>query len=392
MFQQITYRCEFFKKLERDGKAIKIKFEKPIYVGVPNIGDRATFHQHVDEIFDRRWLTNRGQCVQEFEARLCEHLGVKHCITMCNATIALEIAAKALDLKGEVIIPSMTFIATAHALQMQGIKPVFADIDRDTYNLDPAAVERMITPETTGIVGVHIYSRPCDIEGLQAVADKHGVKLMFDAAHAFGCSHKGKMIGNFGECEVFSFHATKFFNTFEGGAIATNNDELAEKTRLMQNFGFKGFDNVIYIGTNGKMNEVCAAMGLVNLDSLDDFLVVYKRNYEAYKRGLAGINGLKLIEFDAAGESSPRYIVVEVGDDYPLSRDELVEKLHVANVIARKYFWPGCHQMEPYKTLQPEAGLLLPVTEEVAARIVVLPTGTAVDEKTIHKICALCAE
>jgi dTDP-4-amino-4,6-dideoxygalactose transaminase len=368
-----------------------MKFEKPLYVGAPNIGDREKFHRYVDEIFDRRWLTNRGQCVQEFEARLCEYLGVKHCITMCNATVALEIAAKALDLKGEVIIPSLTFIATAHALQIQGIKPVFADIDRDTYTLDPAAVERMITPATTGIVGVHVYSRSCDIDGLQAVADRHGLKLMFDAAHAFGCSYKGRMIGNFGECEVFSFHGTKFFNTFEGGAIATNNDELAEKIRLMQNFGFKGFDNVIYIGTNGKMNEVCAAMGLVNLDSLNEFLAVYKQNYEAYKAGLAGIRGLKLIEFSANDESNRQYIVVEVGDDYPLSRDELVEKLQAANVIARKYFWPGCHKMEPYKTLQPDMGLLLPITEEVAARIVVLPTGTAVNEEYIQAICRLLA-
>jgi len=366
-----------------------MKFEKPLYVGAPNIGDRQKFHQYVDEIFDRRWLTNRGQCVREFEARLCEYLGVKHCITMCNATVALEIAAKALDLKGEVIIPSMTFIATAHALQIQGVKPVFADIDRNTYNLDPAAVERMITPETTGIVGVHVYSRPCDIDGLQAVADKHGIKLMFDAAHAFGCSYKGQMIGNFGECEVFSFHGTKFFNTFEGGAIATNDDKLAEKIRLMQNFGFKGFDNVIYIGTNGKMNEACAAMGLVNLDSLDDFLAVYKRNYEAYKKGLAGIRGLKLIEFNADDESNRQYIVVEVGDDYPLSRDELIEKLQAANVIARKYFWPGCHRMEPYKTLQPDAGNMISVTEEVVAKIVVLPTGTAVSEEAVSIICAL---
>jgi dTDP-4-amino-4,6-dideoxygalactose transaminase len=217
---------------------------------------------------------------------------------MCNATIALEIAAKALDLKGEVIIPSLTFIATAHALQMQGVKPVFADIDRTSYNLDPAAVERMITPATTGIIGVHVYSRPCDIDGLQAVADRHGLKLMFDAAHAFGCSHKGKMIGQFGECEVFSFHATKFFNTFEGGAIATNNDELAAKIRLIQNFGFAGMDKVIYIGTNGKMSEISAAMGLVNLDSLDEFLDANHRNYKAYRSGLEEIEGLTLIEFD----------------------------------------------------------------------------------------------
>jgi dTDP-4-amino-4,6-dideoxygalactose transaminase len=366
-----------------------MKFEKPLYVGAPNIGDRKKFHQYVDEIFDRRWLTNRGQCVREFEARLCETLGVKHCITMCNATIALEIAAKALDLTGEVIVPSMTFVATAHALQWQGIKPVFADIDRNSYNLDPAAVERAITPRTTGILATHVYSRPCDIDGLQAVADRHGLKLMFDAAHAFGCSYKGQMIGNFGECEVFSFHGTKFFNTFEGGAIATNNDELAKKISLMQNFGFAGADNVIYIGTNGKMSEVSAAMGLVNMDSMDEFLAVNKRNYENYRVAIEKIDGLSLIEFDENEKCNRQYMVVEVGDDYSLSRDELIDKLHAENVIARRYFWPGCHNMEPYKTLQPDASAQLPMTEEVAARLVVLPTGTAVDEAVIQQICAL---
>lgn len=369
-----------------------MKFEKPLHVGAPNIGDQEKFHQYVDEIFDRRWLTNRGEVVQEFEARLCDYLGVKHCITMCNATIALEIAAKALDLKGEVIIPSMTFIATAHALQMQGITPVFADVDPHTYNLDPAAVERAITPNTTGIIGVHVYSRPCDIEGLQAVADRHGLKLMFDAAHAFGCSYKGEMIGSFGECEVFSFHATKFFNTFEGGAVATNDDGLAEKIRLMQNFGFAGADNVVYIGTNGKMSEVSAAMGLVNLDSVDEFLAVNKKNYEAYKLGLSGIKGLKLIEFDESEKCNRQYVVVEVGDDYPLSRDELIEKLHAENILARKYFWPGCHRMEPYKTLQPDAGNTIPITEDIASRIIVLPTGTAVDEESIQLICGCYSE
>ena len=366
-----------------------MKSNNPLYVGTPNIGDRAKFHQYVDEIFDRKWLTNCGQCVQELEARLSEYLGVRHCIVMCNGTVALELAAQALELKGEVIIPSLTFVATAHALQRQGIKPVFADIDRHSYGLDPTAVERMISPETTGIVGVHVFSRPCDIDGLQAVADRHHLKLMFDAAHAFGCSYRGQMIGRFGECEVLSFHATKFFNTFEGGAITTNNDALADKIRLMQNFGFKGFDNVIYIGTNGKMNEISAAMGLVNLESLDSFMAINEKNYQVYKTGLAGIRGLTLIGFDEAELCNRQYVVVEVGDEYPLRRDELVEKLHAQRVIARKYFWPGCHKMEPYKTLQPDAGRMLPVTKEVAARLIVLPTGTAMTPNTIKEICGM---
>lgn len=366
-----------------------MKFDKPLHVGAPNIGNREKFHRYVDEIFDRRWLTNHGVLVQELERRLAEYLGVKHCICMCNGTVALEIAIRALELSGEVILPSLTFIATAHALQWQEIKPIFCDIDRASYNLNPQEIERHVTPITTAIMGVHTYGRPCDIDALQSVADRHGLKLLFDAAHAFGCSYHGQMIGNFGDCEVFSFHATKIFNTFEGGAVATNSDELAKRIRLMQNFGFAGTDNVIYIGTNGKMTEICAAMGLLNLDSVDDFLAVNKRNYEAYKSGLADIKGLKLIDYDEREKCNWQYIVVEVGDEYSLKRDALIEKLQSKNVLARKYFWPGCHRMQPYRSLQPNAGLMLSVTESVADQMVVLPTGTTVDAGMIENVLGL---
>ena len=181
---------------------------------------------------------------------------------MCNATVALEIAIRAMGMSGEVIVPSFTFVATAHALQWQEITPVFCDIDPRTHNLDPNRIEEMITPRTTGIIGVHVWGRPCAVDALAEIAQRRHLKLLFDAAHAFGCSYQGQMIGNFGDAEVFSFHATKFFNTFEGGAVVTNDDELAAKMRLMKNFGFHGYDNVIYVGTNGKMSEVSAAMGL----------------------------------------------------------------------------------------------------------------------------------
>ncbi len=363
-----------------------MKFDKILHVGAPNIGNREQFDKYVDGIFERRWLTNRGKLVCDFEKELEDYLGVKHCITMCNGTVALEIAIRALGLTGEVIVPSLTFIATAHALQWQQITPVFCDIDRNSYNIDPKEVERHITPETSAIMGVHTYSRPCDIDALQKITDKHGIKLLFDAAHAFGCSYKGQMIGNFGECEVFSFHATKFFNSFEGGAIATNDDVLAEKIRLMQNFGFEGMDNVTYIGTNGKMTEICAAMGLTNLSQIDEFLEINRRNYEAYNNAINNIKGLSLIEFDKEEKCNRQYIVVEVVDDYPLSRDELMTKLHKSNVRARRYFWPGCHRMEPYRSLQPNSGMMLSVTEEVAERLLVLPTGTCVDESKIKQI------
>ena len=234
----------------------------PLHVGRPNIGDRVDFLHRLEGILDRQWLTNNGPLVQELEARIAAHLGVRHCIAMCNGTIALEIAIRALGLTGEVIVPSWTFIATAHALHWQEITPVFADIDPTTHNLDPAAVRRMITPRTSGIIGVHLWGRPAPIRELQAIADERGLKLLFDAAHAFGCSYEGQMIGRFGTCEVLSFHATKCFNCFEGGAIVTNDDALMEKVRLMRNFGFAGYDNVIHPGTNGKLTEVCAAMGL----------------------------------------------------------------------------------------------------------------------------------
>src|SRR6185369_3387994 len=205
------------------------------------------------------------------EQRVAKMLGVRHCIAMCNATVALEITIRALGLTGEVLVPSFTFIATAHALQWQQIIPVFCDVDPETHCLNPRSVEKMITPRTTGIIGVHLWGRGCDIGSLSEIARSNGLKLLFDAAHAFGCSYEGRMIGGFGDAEVFSFHATKFFNTFEGGAVTTNDDDLAEKIRLMKNFGFAGYDQVIYLGTNGKMSEVSAAMGLTSLESLDDF-------------------------------------------------------------------------------------------------------------------------
>lgn len=361
-------------------------FEQPLHVGRPNIGNREVFLKYAEEIFDRRWLTNDGPVVQEFEQRIAEHHNVKHCIAMCNGTVALEIAIRALGLEGEVIIPSYTFVATAHALHWQAIKPVFADIDPVTHTLDPEAVRSMITPRTTGIIGVHLWGRPASVDALQSVADEHDLKLMFDAAHAFGCSHKGTMIGNFGACEVLSFHATKIFNTFEGGAVLTNNDELAETMRLMRNFGFSGMDNVIHPGTNGKMIEVAAAMGLVNLDSIDNVVEVNHINYQAYYDGLSSLPGISLLSFDETERNNYQYVVMEVSEECPVDRDQIIQVLHAENILARKYFWPGCHNMKPYSELYPHAGLLLPNTQQVSERVIVLPTGTTMDHNMIRTV------
>ena len=364
-------------------------FVEPLHVGRPNIGDRETFMQLAGEMFDRRWLSNNGPLVQRFEQRVADYLGVKHCVAMCNGTVALEIAIRASGLTGEVIVPSYTFVATAHALHWQGITPVFADIDPNTHNLDPDAVRRMITPRTTGIIGVHLWGRAAPVAQLQAIADEHGLQLLFDAAHAFGSSHQGQMIGNFGRAEVLSFHATKFFNTFEGGAVVTNEDELAETMRLMRNFGFAGFDNVIHPGTNGKMIEVCAAMGLTNLDYMDTVIAANRHNYAAYQEGIADIAGLSLLPFSESEHNNYQYVVLEVADSFPVSRDELLAALQAENILARKYFWPGCHRMQPYRDLFPHAGLVLPKTEQVGERVIVLPTGTALDAGHIRLITDL---
>lgn len=361
-------------------------FDDALHVGRPNMGDRDAFMRHVEDIFERRWLSNDGPLVQEFEQKVAAHIGVKHCVAMCNGTIALEIAIRALGLEGEVIVPAYTFVATAHALQWQGITPVFADIDPATHTLDPDAVRRMITPRTSGIIGVHLWGRACAVDALQALADERGLKLMFDAAHAFSNTHAGRKIGNFGACEVLSFHATKFFNSFEGGAVVTNDDELARTMRLMRNFGFSGLDQVSYPGTNGKMIEIAAAMGLVNLDAIDDVVDANRANYHAYREVLAGIPGVRLVEYDERERNNFQYVIVEVGPESPASRDFLVDALRAENILARRYFWPGCHKMEPYRSLFPHAGLLLPHTEAVADSVIVLPTGQTMDALKIDVV------
>lgn len=362
------------------------------YVGRPNIGNHQKILERVSDLLDRRWLTNNGPYVQEFERKIADYIGVKHCIAMCNATVALEIAIRALNLTGEVIVPSFTFIATAHALQWQEITPVFCDIDPETHNLDPRRVEEMITPRTTGIIGVHLWGRGCDVDALSEIARRHRLRLLFDAAHAFACSYKGRMIGGFGDAEVFSFHATKFFNTFEGGAVVTNDDDLAARIRLMKNFGFAGYDNVVYIGTNGKMSEVSAAMGLTSLESLDEFIAVNRRNYELYRERLSGVPGISLISYDDSEKCNYQYVVLEVNESIAgISRDELVEILWAENIIARRYFYPGCHRMEPYRSYFPHSGMTLPVTERLCQRVLSLPTGTSVSEDDIRKICQLLA-
>lgn len=366
------------------------EFTKPLHVGAPNIGNKAAFLERVSDILDRRWLSNGGPFEKEFEKRVAEIAGTKHAIATCNGTLALEIAIRGLGLTGEVIVPAFTFVATAHALQWQEITPVFCDIDPVTCNIDPERIEAMITPKTTGIIGVHLWGRPCDTTKLAEIAQRRNLKLLYDASHAFGCTHLGQPIGSFGDAEVFSFHATKFLNTLEGGAVVTNNDELAAKLRLMKNFGFVQYDKVTHVGTNAKMNEVSAAMGITSLESMDEFIKTNYRNYKLYEHHLRGIAGVRIMSFDESERCNYQYVVLEIDDLTTwITRDQIFHALHAEGVLARRYFYPGCHRMEPYKSYFPHAGLLLPETERMSGLVLSLPTGTAVGPDEIERVCHL---
>ena len=366
-------------------------FGQTLHVGRPNIGNKARLLERMSDMVDRGRLTNDGPYVQELEKKVQQLLSVSHCQTMCNATMGLQLAMRALEMSGEIIVPAFTFIATAHAVQWLGFTPVFCDVDPRTHTIDPIRVEELITPKTTGIIGVHLWGQPCNISALQLVAQRHGLKLLFDSAHAFNCSWQGHMIGNFGDAEVFSFHATKFFNTFEGGALVTNNAELSRRVRGMRNFGFAGImDRTDALGTNGKMSEASAAMGLTNLESLPQFVEANYLNYRAYKEGLDGIRGIRMLAYDADEKRNYQYVVLEVDESQTvLTRDELRNILCAENVLARRYFYPGCHRMQPYVSTMPNIGRRLPVTDRLARQVLVLPTGTAVSGEQVALICGM---
>jgi dTDP-4-amino-4,6-dideoxygalactose transaminase len=364
-------------------------FADPIHVGRPNLGDRRALLRRIEDILDRGWLTNDGDYVRAFEQRLLEFLGVDHCVAFASGTQALETLVRAASLEGEVIVPSFTFVATAHALRWQGLEPVFCDVDLATHNLDPLRVEDLITPRTSAILGVHLWGRPCDVDALASIARRRGLRLFFDAAHAFGCSYQGRMVGGLADAEVFSFHATKVLNTFEGGAVATRDPLLAKRLRLMRNFGFAGYDSVVALGTNGKMTEIAAAMGLTGLEGFDEFVTANRRHHRHYEDALRETPGLTLATYDASQQANYQYVVVELDESVVgLGRDEVVQALHAENVLARRYFHPGCHRMEPYLSEGARRGPLAN-TERLCERTIALPTGAAVGADEVDTICGL---
>lgn len=363
-------------------------FHEPLCVGKPNLGSRHDLKKRIDEILDRRWFTNDGACVQEFEYKLATFLGVRHCVATCNGTQALTLTIRAAELEGEIIVPSFTFVATAHAIQWSSLNPVFCDISRSNFCIDPIRIRECITPATSAIVGVHLWGRPCDADAIIDIGRQHALTVLFDAAQSFGCRYRGKRLGGFGDAEIFSFHATKVLNTFEGGAVATDRDDLAHRLRLMRNLGFDGYDSVVSPGTNAKMPEVCAAMGLTSLDGFERFVEVNRSHFELYCKELSDVPGILIPRYDP--RDSPHYHNVVLMIDPAvagLTRDHLMEILHAEGVLARRYFFPGCHRMEPYRSSYPDRRYPFPVTEEIASKVLSLPTGGAITRDQVAKIC-----
>jgi dTDP-4-amino-4,6-dideoxygalactose transaminase len=368
-------------------------FEKPLHVGRPNLPDKRAILARIADVLDSGWLTNGGPCVVEFERRVAAEAGVKHCIATSNGTAALELTVQGLGIAGEVIVPAYTFIATAHALAWHGLRPVFCDVDAATHTLDPEHAARLIGPQTSAILGVHLWGRACNVAALSTIARDRGIPLLFDAAHAFGCTYQGRSIGGFGTCETFSFHATKFVHCAEGGAVVTNDDRLAERIRLLRNFGIAGHDRVTSIGTNAKMSELSAAVGLTSIDNMATIVAINRQNYNAYHRCLRALPGLTFPPCDGRETSNYQYVVVEVDERTAgLTRDELLAVLSAENVLARRYFYPGCHRTAPYAADATIAARPLPVTERLAESVLALPTGLQLDESAIMRIGAIVSE
>ena len=364
------------------------RFAAPLHVGRPNLGDRATFLRLTGEALDRLWLTNHGPLVRAFEEAVARETGARHAIAVANATLGLLLTLKALGVRGEVILPSFTFVATANVVTWLGLTPRFADIDPATGCLDPDHVERLVGENTGAILGVHLWGSVCDAGALGEIAARRGIPLVFDAAQAFAVSHEGRPVGTFGTAEVFSFHATKVLNTFEGGAITTNDDRLANTLTKMRNFGFVGADRVAVDGLNAKMSEPCAAMGLASLPGLPGIIAANRAIDAHYREALADIPGLRLVPSPPG--SNFHYLVAEVDQAaFGLSRDALLYALHTEGVFARRYYYPGCHRTAPFLSADTDP---LPVTEAMGRRILQLPTGTAVTTGEVDAIAALLRE
>lgn len=346
---------------------------KDLYVTKPYLPPLEEFIPLLERIWESRQLTNGGPYHAELEVSLAEHLGIEHISLFTNGTLALVTALQALRITGEVITTPFSFVATAHSLLWNNIRPVFADIDPATCNLDPARIESAITPQTTAILPVHCYGRPCDVDAIQRVADRRKLKIIYDAAHAFGVKHHGQSVLRFGDLSVLSFHATKTFTTFEGGAIVCADAKTKQHIDHLKNFGFVDEVTVVEPGINGKMNEIQAAFGLLQLKHIDMALAARKLIDQRYRQELAAIPGIRCLGGSSDTLTNHTYFPIFVGAGYPLSRDKLYERLRACDIYARRYFYPLISDMPMYRGLPSASASNLPVAKRVSDEVLCLP-------------------
>jgi len=366
--------------------------DKPIYVTQPYLPPLEEFIPYLQQIWDSKVLTNGGPMHQQLEAALCDYLGVEHVALFNNGTIALLTALQALRVTGEVITTPYSFVATAHSLLWNGIKPVFADIDPHTFNLDPAKVEAAITPHTTAIMPVHCYGNPCDVEAIQKIADNYNLRVIYDAAHAFGVEDAGGSILRYGDLSVLSFHATKVFNTFEGGAIICPDAKTKKRIDQLKNFGFVDEVTVVAPGINGKMSEVNAAFGLLQLQHIDEAMQRRCEIDQLYRVLLKDVPGIRLVEGAGQTTANHSYFPILVDADYPMSRDALYQKLKDNRIFARRYFYPLISEFPMYRGMNSAQHNNLPIASGVAQRVICLPIYPGLEDGGVSRIANIVVE
>lgn len=362
---------------------------KPIYVTQPFLPPLAEFVPYLEQIWENKQLTNCGPFHERLEAELASYLGVPHVSLFANGTLALVTALQALEISGEVITTPYSFVATTHALKWNGIDPVFVDIDPETFNLDPERIEAAITPRTTAILPVHCYGYHCEVERIEDIARRHGLKVIYDAAHVFGVTRNGTSLSGAGDISMLSFHATKVFNTFEGGALVCHDPALKARIDYLKNFGIRDEVTVLEAGINGKMNEVQAAFGLLQLGYVKDN--IHRRSIIAgrYREALKNVKGIRHVAQPPGSEGNHAYFPILVGPEYPLNRDALFELLRVNGIVARRYFYPLISNMPMYAQLPSSDPSRLPRATEAASQVLCLPIYPALDLANVDKIISI---
>ncbi len=364
--------------------------KKPIYVTQPFLPPLNEFYPYLKDIWDSKWLTNMGQYHKKFEKELADYLGVKYVCLFANGTLALMTALQALRITGEVITTPFSFIATTHALNWNGIKPIFADIDPVYCNLDPCKIEKAITPKTTAILPVHVYGNPCQVDKIQKIADTYGLKVIYDACHAFGVKIKNKSILNYGDLSVLSFHATKVFTTFEGGAIICHDKKMKQRIDFLKNFGFADEVTVVGPGFNAKMNEFQAALGLLQLKYIEKNINKRKKIANIYRQSLSKIKGIRYLDDIPGIKHNYAYFPIFIDEKkYGKTRDELYKIFRKNNIIVRRYFYPLISQFPTYRCIPSANNKELPIATQITKQVLCLPIYIDLDKIQIDRICNL---